>query len=111
MAKWQEYEKPCPRCGLDWVTDQGNAACGWAACPYLPEELDVHCDYCRFNFYTLEGNSPCPDPMACEHATEPLQHVENYGHWVAIQAQRSAGYQPVTSTVPDRADPAPRGAG
>jgi hypothetical protein len=109
MAKWQEYEKPCPRCGLDWVTDQGDAACGWAVCPYLPEELDVHCDNCRFNFYTMEGNPPCANPMTCEHSVEPLQHVQNFEHWVAIQARRGASREPATSSAPGHPDPVSRG--
>jgi len=33
-------------------------------CAYLPEELNVYCDYCRFNLYTMQGNSPCDDPAA-----------------------------------------------
>jgi len=41
----------------------------------------VFCDYCRFNFFTMEGNPPCEDPLSCPHATEPLAHVENTRRW------------------------------
>ena len=70
MARWQEF-RTCPGCGLDIATGEGERSCSWGECPYLPEELDVYCDTCRFNFFTGEGNPPCEDPFACEHAAEP----------------------------------------
>jgi hypothetical protein len=51
--------------------------------PYLPEELDVFCPDCRFNLFTMEGNPSCDDPLACDHAKEPLEHVENVRTWTA----------------------------
>jgi hypothetical protein len=44
------------------------------------------CEQRRFNFFTMEGNPPCPDPLTCEHAAEPLAHVENYQRWLQHQA-------------------------
>jgi hypothetical protein len=82
MARWQGFSK-CPGCGFDIRTGEGVRGCAWGDCPYLPEELDVFCAYCRFNFFTMEGNPPCEDPMTCEHATEPLEHVENVRRWAA----------------------------
>lgn len=87
MAKWERFERPCPKCGLNWATDEGDRGCGWAECPYLPEELDVHCEQCRFNYFTMEGNPPCPDPMACDHSVTPLRNVENYKRWLALRGQ------------------------
>ncbi len=82
MARWKDFTQ-CPQCGLDLWTGEGERACSWSECPYLPEELNVFCSYCRFNFNTMEGNSPCPDPLACEHASEPLEHLQNYRQWAA----------------------------
>ena len=65
--RWEAFE-PCPQCGWDFATDEGTRACALSDCAYLPEELNVYCDYCRFNLYTMQGNSPCDDPAACEHA-------------------------------------------
>jgi hypothetical protein len=48
----------------------------------MPEALDVFCDGCRFNFFTMEGNSPCEDPLTCKHSAEPLCHVENMRRWM-----------------------------
>lgn len=62
-------------------TGEGVRSCSWGECPYLPEELDVFSPDCRFNVFTMEGNAPCADPLLCEHATEPLAHVENLRRW------------------------------
>ena len=85
MAAWMEFRK-CAGCGLDFGTGEGQRACAWGDCPYLPEDLNVFCDQCRFDFYTMEGNPSCEDPLACEHASDPLAHVENYRRWLATQA-------------------------
>jgi hypothetical protein len=31
----------------------------------------------------MEGNSPCEDPLHCDHAIEPLSHIENMRRYVA----------------------------
>ena len=80
MARWDRFEQ-CPNCGLNLATGEGHRSCSWGECPYLPEELDVYCEECRFNFFTMEGNPTCPDPSTCEHAAGPLQHAENYRRW------------------------------
>jgi len=80
MARWEQFHK-CPHCGYDIATGEGERGCAWGDCPYLPAELDVFCEACRFNFYTMEGNPSCENPLECEHAAEPLSHVENYRRW------------------------------
>ena len=60
---------------------RGDGGLGWGECAYLPEELDVYCEQCRFNYFSLEGNPTCDDPLTCEHAPVPLSHVENYRRW------------------------------
>jgi hypothetical protein len=82
--RWLEFRQ-CPHCGYDISTGGGERGCAYGDCPYLPEELDVFCEQCRFNFLTMEGNPPCDDPMACEYAAGPLSHVENYRRWAAEQ--------------------------
>jgi hypothetical protein len=88
MTRWQEFAK-CPGCGLDLVTGEGERSCAWGECPYVPPELDVFCPDCRFNLATMEGNPPCDDPLTCEHAAEPLSHVENVRRWAETQAALS----------------------
>jgi hypothetical protein len=84
MARWEGFQK-CPGCGYDIRTGEGERSCAWGECPYLPEELDVFCPNCRFNLFTMEGNPPCDDPMACPHSVEALSHVENVRRWATIQ--------------------------
>jgi hypothetical protein len=79
-SRWNEF-RPCPQCGYDFGTDEGEMACSWVQCPYMPEELDVFCDRCRFNFYTMEGNPSCADPMTCDLSIEPIAHAANMREW------------------------------
>jgi hypothetical protein len=51
VANWEGFAK-CPGCGYDLATGEGERSCAWGDCPYLPEELDVFCPNCRFNFMT-----------------------------------------------------------
>lgn len=75
----------CPDCSYDFATGEGTRSCSYAECPYLPQELDVFCPWCRFNYLTMEGNSPCEDPMRCDHRSEPLEHVATFKEWSARQ--------------------------
>ncbi len=81
MTKWEGFQQ-CPGCGLDLLTGDGRRACSYGDCPYLPEDLDVYCAYCRFNYFSMEGNPPCEDPMTCEHGVEPRSHIENLHRWL-----------------------------
>lgn len=85
MARWEEFQK-CPGCGYDFATGEGDLACDYCVCPYLPEELEVLCPWCCFNFFTLEGNSPCENPLECEHGEEPRSHLANLRTWLTSQA-------------------------
>lgn len=62
--------QPCPSCGYDFATGEGERACHYYACPYLPEELDIHCPTCWYNFFTGEGRPECNDPPDCDFARD-----------------------------------------
>ena len=70
MGNWMQFEK-CAGCGWDIGTGEGERSCSWGECAYLPEELDIYCEQCRFNYFSLEGNPTCDDPLTCEHASVP----------------------------------------
>jgi hypothetical protein len=89
MGRWEGFQQ-CPGCGLDLATGEGTPGCAWGECAYLPEELDTWCPYCRFNFFTMEGNPSCEDPLVCDHAAEPLSHVENMRSWRGVHASATA---------------------
>jgi len=83
----------CQGCGYDFATGEGERSCSLGECAYLPEELNVFCNDCRFNFFTMEGNSPCEDPLRCEHALEPLAYVANEVGWVShVIVNRRSGH-------------------
>jgi len=88
MARWEGFAN-CPGCGHDFATGEGERSCAWGVCPNLPAELDVFCDTCQFNFFTMEGNPPCEDPLSCDHAREPLSHVENVRSWQVLHEVRN----------------------
>lgn len=85
MAGWQGFRQ-CPGCGYDITTGDGDRSCSWGDCPYLPEALDVFCPQCRFNFFTMQGNSQCGRPGVCDHAADARAHVETVRAWAAMQA-------------------------
>lgn len=84
MPRWEGFVQ-CPGCTYDLTTGDGERACSWGDCPYLPEDLDVFCPNCRFNFFTMQGNAQCGRPGACEHSADPRGHVENLRVWVATR--------------------------
>lgn len=77
----------CPHCALDLATGEGERGCHYYECPNLPEELDVRCPTCLYNFYTDEGNPECNDAPDCEFArfTAPGR-VQNLQSW--LEARR-----------------------
>jgi hypothetical protein len=90
MERWEGFSQ-CPGCGFDIMTGEGVRSCAYGDCPYLPDELKVTCDDCMFNFLTMEGNSPCEDPMACPHGEEPRAHVTNLRKWAEEHGKPAAG--------------------
>ncbi|MFP4635101.1 MAG: hypothetical protein ACLFRD_04495 [Nitriliruptoraceae bacterium] len=73
----------CEACTYDFATGEGEKNCHYYECPYLPEELDVHCPICLFNFYTQDGNPACGDPPDCEFAREIApQRVRTLQRWL-----------------------------
>jgi hypothetical protein len=85
MTRWLEF-RPCPGCGYDLVTGEGEKGCHNYDCPYLPSELDAFCPQCRFDFASMEGNPPCVDPLTCEHGEEARSHVPNVEVWKRAHA-------------------------
>jgi hypothetical protein len=83
VPRWEDFTK-CPTCTYNIATGEGVRGCEWGECPYLPEELEIHCAWCWFDFFTMEGNPPCEDPMTCEHGAEPRANVPNVLRWLEM---------------------------
>jgi hypothetical protein len=79
--------RTCPFCEHDIATGEGERACHHYECPYLPEELDVRCPDCLYNFFAEDGNPACGDPPDCEFALEvaPVR-VATLRAWTEQQA-------------------------
>ena len=58
----------CEHCSFDFATDEGERNCHYYECPILPDELDVRCPICLYNFATGDGNPGCSDPPTCVFA-------------------------------------------
>ena len=86
MARWEDFRK-CPGCGYDLATGEGQRSCNYFDCPYLPDELNVFCDYCRFDYLTMEGNPSCEEPAICEHGIQARANVANVLRWQKVQRQ------------------------
>jgi hypothetical protein len=65
----------CPGCDYDFLTGEGNRACNWYECPYLPDELKVFCPQCNYNFFTDEGSPSCGSPPSCRWAEAGYEHA------------------------------------
>ncbi len=84
--------RPCPSCTYNFATDEGERSCHYGACPYLPEQLDVHCPRCWYNFYTGEGRAECGDPPSCNFARDEAPvRIATVTRWLAQTAPRNIG--------------------
>ena len=86
MRRWEGF-RLCPGCSYDLATGDGERSCSWGECSYLPEELDVFCPNCRFNFFTMQGNPQCGRPGACDHSAEARCHVANVRTWLEVNTE------------------------
>ncbi len=74
----------CEHCTYDFRTDEGERSCHYYVCPSLPEELDVWCPTCRYNFMTRDGNPECGDVPQCDFAQMTARNrVRSLEAWLA----------------------------
>lgn len=83
--KYLEFQQ-CEACGFSLATGEGTRGCHNYGCPTLPEELDVTCPTCLYNFYADDGNPGCTDPPSCEFARKVApERVANIRRWIAAR--------------------------
>lgn len=76
----------CEHCNYDFRTDEGERGCHYYSCPGLPEELDVWCPTCRYNFMVRDGNPDCGTVPRCDFArTEAPQRVRALKAWLTLR--------------------------
>lgn len=85
--RWRQ----CAVCSYDIRTGEGDRSCHWYACPSLPEELDVFCPRCNYDFFTREGSPECGEHPRCDYAREvaPLR-VRTVRAWFAAHGTDAA---------------------
>jgi len=77
--------RQCEFCEYDFLTDTGERGCHYYECPYLPEDFDVWCPTCRYNFVVKDGNPECSDPPSCSFArTVAPGRVAALHEWLGI---------------------------
>jgi hypothetical protein len=59
LSKRARAFRTCEHCDYDFATDEGERGCHYYGCPSLPEELDVWCPTCLYNFMVDDGNPAC----------------------------------------------------
>ena len=78
--------RQCPLCSFDFVTGEGDRACHYGDCPGLPDELDLRCPQCYYNFLTDDLVPACGDPPTCEFALEEApRRLEALAYWLEHQ--------------------------
>jgi hypothetical protein len=77
----------CELCAYDFRTDEGERNCHYFECPNLPEELDIWCPTCRYNFMVEDGNPACGDDPDCDFAREVAPgRVRALEEWLASRS-------------------------
>ena len=79
----REFRPLCPGCTLQHAISEEAKPCSFYDCPGLPDELEVTCDLCLFDFVADDGQVKC-DHRVCETALRLKGNVETYLAWVEI---------------------------
>ena len=88
-AAVRNFRPLCPGCTPTVVTAEGARPCSHYDCPGLPEELEVTCNKCMFDFAARDGQVMC-DHTTCETALRLEANVETYRAWVRLMAEEAA---------------------
>jgi hypothetical protein len=78
----------CEHCSYDFRTDEGERSCQYGECAYLPDELDVWCPTCRYNFMVGDGNPACGPSPTCDFARNVApERVRALRAWLELQPE------------------------
>ena len=84
----RDYRPRCPGCSLAVLTDMNVRPCSFYDCPGLPEELEVTCDMCMYDFAAQDGQPTC-DHSTCATALRLQEHVPIYRAWLELLADEA----------------------
>lgn len=77
------FRPKCPGCTPARVTELGARPCSFYDCPGLPEELEVTCRICIYDFAAEDGQVKC-DHDTCETAIRLRKNVDTYKMWLRL---------------------------
>ena len=77
------FRPNCPGCTPEVVMADGVESCSTYDCPGLPEQLQVSCNTCMYDFVTEEGQVKC-DHRTCETAVRLKANVDTYKAWLEL---------------------------
>lgn len=86
----RDYRPRCPGCSPAVLTDMNVRPCSFYDCPGLPEELEVTCDMCMYDFAAQDGQPTC-DHSTCATALRLQEHVPIYRAWLELLADEATG--------------------
>jgi hypothetical protein len=78
----RDFRPRCPGCSVDSILDPDARPCSYYDCPGLPEELQVTCRECMFDFVAEDGQVKC-DHSTCPTAIRLEANVPVYRAWLA----------------------------
>ena len=93
------FRPRCPGCSVQRATSEGAKPCSFYDCPGLPDELQVTCDTCMFDFAENDGQLKC-DHDTCETARRLKANVKNYRAWIELLRAETGleGHQPAATS-------------
>ncbi len=84
-----DFRPTCPGCTPSKVTEEGARPCSFYDCPGLPQELQVTCDLCLYDFANNTGQIKC-DHRTCETALRLKGNVGIHRAWVELLRREQA---------------------
>jgi hypothetical protein len=88
----RDFRPRCPGCTPATVAAPEARPCSYYDCPGLPEELEVTCRTCMFDFVAGDGQVKC-DHSTCPTALRLTANVPVYRAWLAmLMDERGEGF-------------------
>ena len=85
-----QFRPRCPGCTPEKLREPGARPCSFYDCPGLPEELEVVCKICVYDFAADEGQIKC-DHNTCETALRLKKNVPTYKAWLRLLEAETQG--------------------
>lgn len=85
----RDFRPQCPNCSPERVLQSDSRPCSFYDCPGLPEQLEVTCPICVYDFNADQGTVKC-DHNTCETALRLKANVPTYRTWLQLLEEERA---------------------